>query len=258
MIVFHKKSYLEDTEVKIAVNSPGFQYGMGFFTSLKFIDGQAQFLNYHLERIYHSCRVFNIPFNPIDINKIIENLMKKNNLLESRIKLIIYVDEDLMGQYLIIPQNLIINKYEKNLDSVAVDRGDLILNHHKSLNYFDNIRMKNTIRENFDDLILFSKKGQVLEATTSNIFFLDKDTLYTPPLNLPILNGIIRRVILESQDIRCVEKEISMNEIIDFAACFLTNSIKGIIPVKSIVYKSKRMIFNCENINKLPSKLLML
>ena len=257
MIVFHKDNYIEDNDVKISINSPGFQYGMGFFTTLKYIDNEAKFLKLHCERIYTSCKVFNIDFEIIDVELVINKLIKINKLTEARIKIIIYVDDDQKGKYLIIPQKLVVNNTEINVRTVKVNRGDIKLYQHKSLNYFENIFNKNmSLQNDFDDYIFYNENGLIMEATTSNIFFMKNDEIFTPKSSLPILNGIVRKVLLESNEINSFEEDIDLKNISDFDSCFLTNSIQGIVPVKSISHERIKIKYNCINLKKLSTEIL--
>jgi len=257
MIVFHKNKFVDEKDVKISINSPGFQYGMGFFTSLKYCNCIVNYLDFHCERLYNSCKTFQIEFEKIDIYSTITELVKLNKLTEARIKIIIYVDEDKKGKYLIIPQQLAIHNSPKDILAVQANRGSNKLYQHKSLNYFENMFNKiNCDKSKYDDFVLFNENGIILEAVTSNIFFMKNNMLITPKGSLPILEGIIRKVILGLDSIDSIESQINIAEISNYESCFLTNSIQGIIPIKSITYKDKRTIFNYKKIDKLPLELL--
>ena len=257
MIVFHDNRFVDEKDVRISINSPGFQYGMGFFTSLKYIDGNAQFLDLHRERIFNSCKIFNIGFGELNLEYVIDGLIKMNNISEARIKIIIYVGENQQGKYLIIPQILSIDKYENNIQAIQVNRGDSQFYHHKSLNYFENMFYKNKCtNSNYDDYLFFNENGFILETIFSNIFFLKGNELFTPNKNLPVLNGIAKEIILQSTKINTFENEVNIENISNYDSCFLTNSVQGIIPVKSIVYDKKRIVFNCKNLDKLPTEIL--
>lgn len=48
-----------------------------------------------------------------------------------------------------------------------------------------------------DDMLLLSRTGHVAELTSSNIFWLNKKTLYTPPLSSGCVHGILRRKLAQ-------------------------------------------------------------
>ena len=256
MIAFHKNEFIEQSEAKINILSPGFQYGIGFFTTLKYQNHQYYFLNEHLNRLYNSCSKYNINFTKLNVKKILDRLLLKNNLESARIKIIIYIDSDWMGKYLIIPQKLTLNKGEINLVAKLSHRGNSNLFYHKSMNYFENIYQKNVLTEtNYDDYIFFNENNNILETTISNIFFINGNKIFTPCAKLPILNGIIRQYLLRYNQLHVNEAMIDLNEINQFEACFITNSIQGIQSVKSIKIDSKIINYDVKKINLLPDSI---
>ena len=61
--------------------------------------------------------------------------------------------------------------------------------------------------------------------------------LATPPLTLPVLPGITRGVVLElarGAGIKVVEKEFSKGDFLEADEIFLTNSIRGVVPVSHV------------------------
>ena len=87
------------------------------------------------------------------------------------------------------------------------------------------------------EAFLVSTDGQLLEGTSSNIFWFDAEgRLYTIQCNsirANVLPGITRRVILENQN--CIECEITLEEFLVTAKeAFITQSTTGITPVSHI------------------------
>jgi len=84
----------------------------------------------------------------------------------------------------------------------------------------------------WDDAILLNSKGKILEATSSNIFFVRNNYLFTPGLKMGIVKGIMRQKVIEIaiENNFIVHDNISLEEkdIGSFDEIFFTNSIKGI------------------------------
>ena len=84
----------------------------------------------------------------------------------------------------------------------------------------------------------------------SNIFFIKENKVYTPNRNLPILNGIMKKRILEickKLNIEVVETEIRLQDIQNYDFAFISNSLMKAIKVTKIddvIYNSYNEIFD--------------
>ncbi len=77
----------------------------------------------------------------------------------------------------------------------------------------------------------------VLECSTSNIFMVRGEKVYTPSKEFNILPGITREIVIKlckNQGIDIYEEAISYDELIRADSAFLTNSIMGILPISGI------------------------
>ena len=69
------------------------------------------------------------------------------------------------------------------------------------------------------------------------IFYVKRNTVYTPPLTQNILPGITRQAVIDicsENRIRVRQKKIHYRNIINADEVFKTSSIAGIVPVKKI------------------------
>ncbi|MFW2421681.1 MAG: aminotransferase class IV [Porticoccaceae bacterium] len=89
-----------------------------------------------------------------------------------------------------------------------------------------------------DETLLFNPRGQLTEASTSNVFVLCGDTVYTAPLDNQLLPGITRHILL---DLLCADKKFKVKEqAVDrgqLAAAdevWITSSSREVVPVISI------------------------
>ena len=73
-----------------------------------------------------------------------------------------------------------------------------VLDGVKSLSYAANMLAGRLAREQgYDDALLVTPHGRVLEAPTSSIFWVEGDQIFTPPLDEHILASITRAVVLD-------------------------------------------------------------
>ncbi len=95
--------------------------------------------------------------------------------------------------------------------------------------------------KNWNDAVILNETGHVAEATSSNIFMVSGNTVYTPDLDQACVDGVMRRVILDignKHGYKFVECAILPDDLLKADEVFITNAIKGIQWVKGI--KNKR------------------
>ncbi len=111
----------------------------------------------------------------------------------------------------------------------------------KSGNYLNNLLAYfDAKKQKAQDAIMQNYKGEITEATTSNIFIVKKGILYTPSLESGLLKGLIRTLLIDTarkNHLKCVEKKITKQELLNADECFLCGSIKCILPVTRCNHK---------------------
>lgn len=108
----------------------------------------------------------------------------------------------------------------------------------KSLNYLPEIlAFERGQAAGATEALFLTEDGYVAEGSVSNIFCVHSGRLWTPPLSLGILPGILRQLILEicsEESIPIIEDRFPLQTLKDADEVFATNSVRQIIPIKSI------------------------
>jgi branched-chain amino acid aminotransferase len=90
----------------------------------------------------------------------------------------------------------------------------------------------------FDEAILLNEHGQVSECTSANLFAIEGDRVYTPPLaSSGCLPGVTRAVLLEEIHVpgfSIEERAISPAELESSGQVFMTSSTRDLLPALSI------------------------
>ena len=68
--------------------------------------------------------------------------------------------------------------------------------------------------------------GTLLETTIGNLVLEIEGQLYTPPAHLPLLDGIYRRHLLETQQVE--EKLLTLNDLTDADRIYACNALRGL------------------------------
>ena len=110
----------------------------------------------------------------------------------------------------------------------------------KTGNYLNNIlALREAHDAGADDAVLLDLRGRVTEATTSNVFFVQRGVVVTPPLSLGMLEGVTRAVVIEvaREEGMMVREEPHGPEALAAAdEVFLSSTLREIMPVTSLLF----------------------
>lgn len=214
------------------VKDDGFDYGLGVFETVLVFKGQPVFLKEHLKRLQDGMLFLEIKKN-IEESEILFYLAQQSYERKNVLKIIV-TDQNTLFEF----KDYHYQK-EDYLKGFQIAKSTVLRNetspftYYKTLNYGDNILEKRLGKKNhIDEPYFLNTVGNITEGATSNIFFIKNNQIYTPPKSAGILPGIVREWMLKEYSI--VEKNISTREISEFDEIFLTNSLLGIMPVRSI------------------------
>jgi len=108
-----------------------------------------------------------------------------------------------------------------------------VLDGVKSLSYAANMLASRLARERgFDEALLVTPHGRVLEAPTSSIFWIADDEVLTPPLDEHILASITRRIVIEEAD--ATERSCALEDLLAADEAFLASTTREVHPVSAL------------------------
>ena len=88
-----------------------------------------------------------------------------------------------------------------------------------------------------DEALLLNTDGNVVEASAGNLFWIERNTICTPPLASGILPGVTRAVVLEisrSLGLKTREAQITPAKLRRAAGAFVSLSSWGVVEVQSL------------------------
>jgi branched-chain amino acid aminotransferase len=110
----------------------------------------------------------------------------------------------------------------------------------KTGNYLNNILALGEAHDaGADDAILLDLGGRVTEATTSNVFFVQRGVVVTPPLSLGMLEGVTRAVTVEvarGEGLMVREEPHGPEALAAADEVFVTSTLREVMPVTSLVF----------------------
>ncbi|MEZ4688366.1 MAG: aminotransferase class IV [Bacteroidia bacterium] len=95
-------------------------------------------------------------------------------------------------------------------------------------------------QKGYDDAVIFSN-GKVSETSRANLFVIKNKKVLTPPLSSCCLNGVMRKQIFKvcfQLKVQIKEQQLSSKDLLQADELFLTNSVRGMIPVGSYLSRN--------------------
>lgn len=243
--VFINHTFIEEAQASLLVTDLSIQRGYGIFDFFKTINGKPIFLDDHIERFYNSANKMHLQISqtPAELKDIIAQLMQRNNLPDSGIKMTLtggYSDD---AYTLPAAQNLVITQTPLTIPQGLQPEGTSLVTYPyqrqlakmKTLDYSMAIWLQPFIKENNANDVLYQYDGFVKETPRANFFMVTNEgEVVTAKDN--ILSGVIRKNILnlENTDFQLNEREFSLEELYNASEAFITSTTKNILPVLKV------------------------
>ncbi len=239
------------------------QRGYGIFDYLRVSNNKPLFIEAHLDRLFNSAEIMrlSIALSKEELKKIVADLIQKNNIPFSGIRLIIAGGDAPDGYTITKPHLIIIQQPLDAPPAQMATKGIQLVSHFyqrqlaevKTTDYLMAIHLQPWMKSQGGDDILYYNNDTVSECPRSNIFMVSQDnTIVTPARNM--LKGITRKNIIavaEAHHLKLEQRDISLSEMKKAKEVFITSSTKRIIPVSRLDEQK----FNLEGSNSLSAQI---
>lgn len=248
-ILFNDEFYNTDEAVLKASNR-GFKFGDGLFESMRMCNGKLMFAEQHADRLRAGMKALKMEgyalLDEYFLRQKTAELQKKNKLgANARFRLSIYRDGEGLYTpqinkigYLLEAKPLETSTYELNQKGLIVDVYDEIT---KPLNKLSNYKTSNAMvyvmaglfqkQNKLDEAMILNQQGFLCESTSSNVFVVYQNQIYTPALTEGCIAGVMRTVVLQlakTHNFNLVEAQISPEILKEAEEVFVTNASSGI------------------------------
>ncbi len=211
---------------------------------IRIIDGKLLFAEDHLERLKNSVILAERELS-LSVHAVIERIKQvvlSNDVKEGNLKLVLlfkktentgsermlacitphfYPSDDLYKQGI----NAITLAAERSNPNVKMLHNEL------------RTRTEGMIGQSeFYEILLVDRAGNITEGSKSNVFFIKGSTVVTPPSNI-VLQGITRNKVMKiclKAGFDCQEKTVSIKELSNMDAAFITGTSPKVLPVRKI------------------------
>lgn len=236
----------------IPIEERGHQFGDGVYEVIKTYDGLPFLLDEHLDRLEKSCSGIHLamPYSRLEIKEIINKGLAKTDITTGQIYL--QITRGIASRNHLFPSSDIPSSmtmtikpmrhipeehYVTGVDTQLLPDERWMNCHIKSLNLLPNILAKQEAHNNQKFEAILVQDNYVTESTSSNVFVVKNNTLYTTPLSSNILPGITRQTILKlakDLNIELVEENFTVDFLKNADEAFLTSTLIEVMPIRAI------------------------
>src|SRR5919106_23390 len=224
-------SFMPAYEATIPATDEGLLRGDGAFEVIRVYDGRPFALTDHLDRLERSAanlRLEDVPRSELE-SEIPALLEERGGAgFDGMVRIVLTRG----GHRLVLTEPLPPSPERIRLGVVEY-APTRVLDGVKSLSYAANMLAGRLARERgFDEALLVTPHGRVLEAPTASLFYVADDTLLTPPLEDRILASITRAYLLEECEAR--EAPCTLDDVAAADEAFIASTVREVMPIAAI------------------------
>lgn len=245
--------FYPENQAVFPLTDRGFLFGEGIFTTIRVHEGKPEFLSQHLQRLKEHAQILKFSFPLLDLNRIKE-LIRLNEACTGtwRLKIVITIKRE--NQHL--TNGHVLATLTPYVEKLAPCKLSLFpipcyrpLAHLKSLSYLDLLYVKDyALAHGYDDAIMQTEKGYLLETSSANFFWIDQEGCWIPDLNLPYLKGILLTNLIEQLSLPLHFVKKTLSQIPETAHLYLCNSLIHIQPVTAVGHFTFKRSFEREHL----------
>jgi aminodeoxychorismate lyase len=264
--IFLNGQFVREERAVVSVFDRGFLYGDGLFETLRVFHGKPFRWAQHLERLQRGAEFLKIklPFSPEALHDFARELIKKNEMPDALLRVTLsrgvgvrgYSPKGAESPTLVMSLHAVTGhpvpsdgRGAGGEGKLSPPRWNLITSSHrlpakealaqfKTCNKLPQILARaEADAAGADEALLLNTDGFIVEGASSNLFWIEGDTICTPPLAAGILPGVTRAVVLEicrALAMETRESEILSEQLRRAAGIFVSLSSFGIVEAASL------------------------
>jgi branched-chain amino acid aminotransferase len=214
-------------------------------------------LREHIERLFASMKVCGseVPFTVPQVETACLEVLRANRLAEAYLRPLVYLGPGSLGLgskdapvetvVIAFPWGAYLGE-EAHQKGIRTHVSTFVRGHVNNVmskakisgQYVNSVLAKREAqRHGYDEAIMLDSDGRVAEGTGENIFAVYKGRIYTPPLDMPILEGITRDAVItlaKAAGFEVVEQSFTRDFLYQVAEVFFTGTACEVTPVREI------------------------
>ncbi len=225
-------------ETYLPVTDEGLVRGDGVFEVIRVYDGRPFKLEEHLDRLERSGANLRLPVDRETVATELWKLLAEAGTGPNHQAVRIMLTRG--GHRIVMTEPLHHLPPVSRLATITYSP-TIVLDGIKSLSYGANMLMARLAKERgYDDALMVTPGGTVLEATTSSIFWVRDGQILTPPLDDHILASITRAMVIDVVSETGIaggsvsERSVDLDELMEADEVFVASTMRDVQPVSAI------------------------
>ncbi len=255
--LLHNGEIHDTREPLLSPGQVGFMNGWGVFSTLRVSDGVLFAYNRHYERMSRDAERLHVPFelSAAELEKALLSLVQANQAFDATLRVAVVRnggglfespgmtrDSDLIAftaDLVNWGEGVKLSYMPHGRHGASPFAATKITSWAQNLTWYEEAHQRG-----FDEVILLNEHGEISECTSANIFSIQDDHVWTPPVNTSgCLPGVTRAVLLEEIQVAgltIAERELTPSELEDSDQVFITSSTRDLLPVLEIDHEPSR------------------
>ncbi len=248
--LLHNDEIRTTDENLVSPGQVGLLNGWGVFSTLRVSRGVPFAYPRHFRRMKKDAELMRVPFpsNPDWLEERLLRLVEANKAYDATLRVAIIRNKGGMFESPGIEREFDVVAFTKDLNEwgkgirlsvtpharygASPYSGTKVLSWAQNLNWLEQAREKG-----YDEVILLNEHGQVSECTSANIFAVNGNEVWTPPLSAGCLPGVTRDILLEeirAPGISVGEKALELSDLESADEVFVTSTTRDLLPVLEV------------------------
>jgi branched-chain amino acid aminotransferase len=218
----------------------------GAFETVRIYRGTPFAWRRHVERLSTAARDLGMPMpDPARLRHAVDDVVRADRLVDARVRITLLAPDDvtagdarppdvIVGAGALPPRRpvarVVTAPWPRN------DRAAMV--GVKSTSYAENVRAFADARaRDADECIFANTRGELCEATGSNVFVVDGGVVRTPPASSGCLLGVTRALVVElarADGIRVEETAVPLEALATSDEAFLTSTTREVQPIADV------------------------
>jgi branched-chain amino acid aminotransferase len=215
-------------EARIPVTDEGLTRGDGGFEVMRLYGGRPFALPDHFARLGRTCAGLRLDYDEEALQAEIAALLDASGPVEALLRVVLTRGGHRILTIEPLPERLPVARV-----ATVTYAPNRVLDGLKTLSYAGNMLAGRLARERgFDEALLVTPHGRVLEGPTWTFFWVAGGRLLTPPLEDRILDSITRRYVLEECDAQ--EQPCTLDDVAAAEEAFIASTVRECMPIATV------------------------
>ena len=248
--LLHNDDLRETDAACLTPGQVGLLAGWGVFSTLRVYEGVMFAWERHWRRMQRDAERMRVPF-PGDsawMEERLQRLIEANGAAHATLRAIVvrnrgslYEGPGQTRDFDLIAFTVDVNRWPASMALGMLPQGRHAASEFagtKYISWAENLtRYERAHEQGLDEVVLLNERGEVAELTSANIFIVQGNQVWTPPLSAGCLAGVTRAVLLEEirvPGVQIGERTLLPADLESANEVFITSTTRELLPVARI------------------------